>query len=52
MAPVAMIAPCPGIRRGIEPTVPTVPGLVSEIVTPSKSATVSLLPRARATRSS
>ena len=32
MAPVAMIAPWPGISRGIEPTVPTVPGLVREIV--------------------
>ena len=31
---------------------PTVPGLVSEIVVPSKSWTVSLLPRARATISS
>ena len=34
MAPVAMIAPCPGISRGVDPIVPTVPGLVSEIVVP------------------
>ncbi len=31
MAPVAMMAPCPGMRRGTEPMVPTVPGLVSEM---------------------
>ena len=52
MAPVAMIAPWPGIRRGTDPSVPTVPGLVSEIVVPSKSCTVSLLLRARDTMSS
>ena len=38
MAPVAMMAPCPGIRRGTLPTVPTVPGLVSEMVVPWKSS--------------
>ena len=43
MVPVAMMAPWPGISRGTEPTVPTVPGLVSEMVVPSKSCTVSLL---------
>ena len=37
MAPVAMMAPWPGISRGTEPSVPTVPGLVSEMVVPSKS---------------
>ena len=47
-----MIAPCPGISRGIDAMVPTVPGLVSEIVVPWKSAGVSLPLRARATRSS
>ena len=52
MAPAAMMAPCPGIRRGLEAMVPTVPGLVSEMVVPWKSAGVSLPVRARATRSS
>ena len=52
MAPAAMMAPCPGIRRGLEAMVPTVPGLVSEMVVPWKSAGVSLALRARATRSS
>ena len=52
MAPVAMMAPWPGIRRGTEPTVPTVPGLVSEIVVPWKSSTVRRPVRARAIRSS
>jgi hypothetical protein len=32
------MAPCPGIRRGFDATVPTVPGLVSEMVVPWKSA--------------
>ncbi len=32
MAPVAMMAPWPSIRRGLEDMVPTVPGLVSEMV--------------------
>src|ERR1035438_4113033 len=48
MVPVAIMAPCPSISRGTEPTVPTVPGLVSEMVVPSKSWTVNLLLRARA----
>ena len=52
MAPAAMMAPCPGIRRGLDDMVPTVPGLVSEMVVPWKSAGVSLPLRARATRSS
>ena len=52
MVPTAMMAPWPGIRRGTEPSVPTVPGLVSEMVVPSKSSSVSLLLRARATMSS
>jgi hypothetical protein len=47
MAPVAMMAPCPGIRRGTEAVVPRVPGFVSEIVVPSKSETWSLPVRAR-----
>ncbi len=52
IAPVAMIAPCPGIRRGTEAVVPSVPGLVSEIVVPSKSGTLILPVRARRTTSS
>ena len=40
------------MRRGLEDMVPTVPGLVSEMVVPWKSAGVSLARRARATRSS
>ncbi len=51
-APTPMIVPWPCIRRGTECTVPMVPGLVSEIVVPAKSSTVSLLPRARRTMSS
>lgn len=47
-----MMVPCPGIRRGTECTVPIPPGLVSEIVVPWKSATVSFDPRALRTRSS
>ena len=47
-----MIVPCPAIRRGTECTVPMVPGLVSEIVVPWKSSTVSLLLRALRTTSS
>ena len=36
LAPLApaMIAPCPGIKRGMDASVPTVPGLVIEIVVP------------------
>ena len=33
-APVAMITDCPAINRGVDATVPIVPGLVSEIVVP------------------
>ncbi|SIH56233.1 Uncharacterised protein [Mycobacteroides abscessus subsp. abscessus] len=47
-----MIAPCPFVSRGTECTVPMPPGLVSEIVVPWKSVGVSLLSRARLTRSS
>ena len=47
-----MMQPWPFMRRGTECTVPMPPGLVSEIVVPWKSAAVSLLPRARVTRSS
>ena len=42
IAPVAMIAPWPGIRRGTEAVVPRVPGFVSEIVVPSKSGDLDL----------
>ena len=47
-----MIAPWPLIRRGTEWLVPMVPGLVRLTVVPWKSATVSLLSRARRTMSS
>ena len=47
-----MIAPWPAISRGTECTVPMVPGLVNEIVTPAKSSAVSLPSRARRTMSS
>ena len=47
IAPVATIRPWPGMSRGTEAVVPSVPGFVSETVVPSKSATVSF-PRARA----
>src|ERR1700753_1300970 len=42
MAPTPMMAPWPGISRGTECSVPMVPGLVSEIVVPWKSVTVSV----------
>src|SRR3712207_2171944 len=32
IAPVAMMTDCPAIRRGVEATVPMVPGFVSETV--------------------
>ncbi len=51
-APTPMMQPWPFISRGTECTVPMPPGLVSESVVPWKSAAVSLLPRARTTRSS
>src|ERR1019366_8003754 len=50
MAPVAMIAPWPAIRRGLDDMVPTVPGLVREIVVPWKSAGGSLARGGRAAR--
>ena len=34
MAPVATMQPCPIMRRGFDDMVPTVPGLVSEMVVP------------------
>ena len=47
-----MMAPCPGMRRGTEWTVPMPPGFVSETVVPLKSSTVSLPLRAFLTTSS
>ena len=47
-----MMAPWPGISRGTEADVPSVPGFVREIVVPSKSETCSLLVRARVMTSS
>ena len=47
-----MMAPWPLMSRGTECTVPMVPGLVSETVTPAKSSAVSLPSRARRTMSS
>ena len=47
-----MMAPWPAISRGTECTVPMVPGLVSVMVVPAKSSTVSLLLRAFLTMSS
>ena len=52
IAPTPMIAPWPFISRGTEWLVPMVPGLVSEIVVPWKSSTVSLPSRVRRTMSS
>jgi hypothetical protein len=52
IAPTPMIAPWPCMSRGTECTVPMVPGLVSEIVVPAKSSTVSLPLRAFLTISS
>ena len=52
IAPVATITLCPGIRRGTEAVVPSVPGFVSETVVPSKSESLSFPPRARETTSS
>ena len=42
-----MIAPCPGIKRGTDATVPMPPGLVRVMVAPCSSSAVSALPRAR-----
>ncbi len=47
-----MITPCPGISRGADCVVPTVPGFVSEIVVPMKSSGEIVPWRDRATRSS
>ena len=52
IAPTPMMAPWPRINRGTEWLVPIVPGLVSEIVVPWKSSTVSLPSRAFRTTSS
>src|SRR5882762_11592826 len=52
IAPVAMIEPCPFMRRGTEATVPIVPGFVSVIVAPAKSSGTSLLVRALSTSAS
>ena len=52
IAPTPMIVPWPFISRGTEWLVPMVPGLVSEIVVPWKSSTVSLPSRVRRTTSS
>ena len=52
IAPTPTIAPWPFISRGTEWLVPMVPGLVSEIVVPWKSSTVSLPSRVRRTTSS
>ena len=41
-APTPTITPWPGMSRGTDWTVPIVPGLVSVIVVPWKSSTVSL----------
>ena len=46
------MTPWPGIRRGAEDVVPTVPGLVSETVVPMKSSGEIVPFRERATRSS
>ena len=49
MAPVATMVPWPGIRRGTDAVVPSVPGLVRLIVAPTKSSGDSLLARAPST---
>ena len=49
IAPTPMIAPWPCISRGTEWLVPSVPGLVSEIVVPAKSSPVSAPVRALCT---
>ncbi len=51
-APVATISPWPGMSRGADAVVPTVPGLVSETVVPMKSSGEIVPFRERATRSS
>ncbi len=52
IAPTPRMAPWPAMSRGTEWTVPMVPGLVSEIVVPWKSSTVSFAVRALLTTSS
>ena len=47
-----MMTPCPGISRGADEVVPTVPGLVRETVVPMKSSGEIVPLRERATRSS
>ena len=49
IAPTAMMLPCPAMSRGTEATVPSPPGLVSDIVAPAKSSGISLLVRAFST---
>jgi len=49
---VATITPWPGIRRGAEEVVPTVPGLVSDTVVPMNSSGETLPLRVRETTSS
>jgi hypothetical protein len=51
-APTPTMTPWPGMSRGTEWTVPSVPGLVSVIVTPAKSAGVMRLVRTRRMTSS
>ncbi len=50
--PTPMMAPCPGMSRGTDWTVPMVPGLVSVMVAPAKSSGVSLLERTLRMRAS
>jgi len=52
MAPTPMIAPWPRMSRGMDWTVPIVPGLVSVMVVPWKSSTVRVPARALRTTSS
>jgi hypothetical protein len=51
-APVATISPWPGMRRGADEVVPTVPGLVRDTVVPLKSSGEMAPLRARLTSSS
>ena len=51
-APTPTITLWPGMRRGTDDTVPSVPGLVRVMVTPAKSSGVILLLRTRRTTSS
>ncbi len=47
-----MIVPCPASSLGTEATVPSPPGLVSEMLVPWKSSAVSLFSRVLVIRSS